>query len=316
MAGGLLGRLLGPRTDPELAALTAWAVDQVEPRLKQVGGFPQRYATAIAHASAYCSDLASRVPGPIELNRQAFAQTPLVHALFGASDGIAQALVKSKAVREWQRNAGGQADTYALMGVRRWTKDIFGMEDSNGMLRRDVAQKAVYFADHTFSNLGTSLEDTRSQLARQFLSSLLARVKDRLDALGTDRHALEQESDELRARLRASPHDTGLQAALEKNLAALRGAVAGLDLRSYARDFDAVLGAPEQYLGLRSLSMTLDAMGIQQPAGGEAALQPLDFTEMACRDRRRWIVMVVRCRLDELPPYHERLAQEERWLAI
>lgn len=316
VARGFLARLLAPRPDPELTETIARCVDQVEPRLRQAGGYPQRYADAVGRAWSYCRDLAARVPGPVEINRQAFARDPMVHALFSSPEGIVQALVKSRAVREWHQAPEKSRDVFALMGVRRWEKDVFGMEDQGGMLRRDVAQKAVYFSDHTFSNLGDSLPDTHDQLARQFLASLLARVKDRLEALRQNRLELERERDELRARLRSSPEKEAHQARLQQTLSSLSEAVAALDLRAYADHFDAILLHPEQFLGLHPLSMSLDAMGIRQPQETPGPSHALNLWEMTCRDRRHWIVMLVHCRLDELPEYHERLAAEERWLTI
>lgn len=312
----LMDRWFGPRIDADLVDTIAWSIDQVEPRLRQIGGYPRRYAPSIVHAWTYCRSLAAQVPGPVTVNRQAFAQDPLVHALFSSPEGIAQALVQSKAVREWHQNAGKEQGVFALMGVRRWEKDIFGVEDRGGVLRRDVAQKAVYFSDHTFSNLGLTLADARALLARQFMSSLLARVNDRLEEIRRNRQRLEREQDEMRARLRANRGSTEHQAALHQTMAALREAVAALDLRNYADHFDAVLLQPEPYLHLRPVSMSLDAMGIHQQQAGDGQAPPLALSEMACRDRRRWVVMLVHCRLDELPDYQERLATAEHWLAI
>lgn len=311
-----MDRWFGPRIDADLAEIIAWSVDQVEPRLCQIGGYPRRYAPSIAHAWAYCRDLATQVPGPVTVDRQAFAHDPLVHALFSSPEGIVQALIQSKAVRAWHQDPGEEQGVFALMGVRRWEKDVFGVEDRDGVLRRDVAQKAVFFSDHTFSNLGATLADTRALLARQFMSSLLARVNDRLEEIRQNRQRLEREQDELRARLRAKPDNVACQAGLQQTLAALSEAVAALDLRSYADHFDAVLSRPEPYLHLRPVSLSLDAMGIHQQAAGDGQATPLGMSEMACRDRRRWIVLLVHFRLDELPDYQERLATAEHWLAI
>lgn len=316
MPKGFLKRLLGPGKDPGLAEIIAWSIDQVEPRLRQAGGFPQRYADVVSHAWAYCRDLAARMPGPMEVSPLAFARDPSVHALFASPESIVQALVKSRAVRDWHLDPGNGLEAFALMGVRLREKAVLGMEDHNGMLCREVAQKAVYFSDHTFSNLGNTLANTQALLARQFLASLLGRVKEKLEALRQHRHHLERERDELRARLRSTPGNAVHEANLKQTLAALSDAVAALDLRSYANHFDAVLRHPERYLSLRGLSLSLDAMGILRQDAGDAQARPLNLYEMACRDRRHWIVMLVHCRLDELPPYQERLATEERWLAI
>lgn len=311
-----LDRLRGHRVDPELAGLVAWSVDQVDPRLRQAGGYPRRYGPCIAHAWDYCRRLADQVPGPVALNRQAFAQDPVVHALFGSPEGIVQALVRNRPVREWRSATHEEGEVFALMGVRAWEKDILGMEDRDGVLHRDVPQKAVYFSDHTFSNLGVTEAETRALLARQFMASLLARVADRVEELRQHRQRLVQARNELLARLHAHPGSGELRAALKQTLADLSASVAALDPGRHAHHFEAVLLGPEQYLSLDVLTMSLDAMGIHRGERDDAQAQRLDLREMRCRDRRRWVVMLVRCRLDELPPYEERLATAARWLSI
>lgn len=312
----LLGRFGASRLDEDLRDSVAWAVDLVEPRLRQIGGFPQRYAPAIVHASAYCRELAARVPGPLDVNRQAFAQDELVHALFGSPDGIIQALARSPAVRDWQQAHPGGGMVYALMGVRPQERNIFGMETQGEHLQRDVPQKVVYFSDHVFNEVAASEADARANLARRFLESLLVRVKARIDELVERKRELENRRDEVRAQLRTRRDDAGLQAQLAETLAQLGETVAGLDLRAYAAHFDAVLMHPEHYIHLDPRSFHLDAMGICRADIPDGDGQDLNLQEMTCRDQRRWGIMLTRLQLDDLPPYQVRLDSEGRWLAI
>jgi len=306
----------GPRIDAASAARVAWCVDQVEPRLRQIRGFPGQYANSIAQAWAYCQDLASQLSDPIDITPQAFAQDPLVHALFASAEDIPQALARSTAVRTWHQDATKPQHVYALMGVRRWEKDFFGMSEAQGVVRRDVPQKAVFFTDHTFSQLGASLAETRDLLANRFLGSLSARVKDRLEELSSRKQHLAQTQDEVRAKLRLHPGDAALEQELQRTLHDLGEAVAALDLRAYASHFEAVMSSPAHYLSLNKRSMTLDAMGIEKTDDADSTAHHLDLQELAGRDRRRWIIMLVRLQLDQLPAYGERLEAEARWLAI
>ncbi len=306
----------GPRLDDDLIARTAWCVDRVEPRLRQIRGFPGRYAVSIAQAWRYCQGLASTLTDPIDVTPQAFAQDPLVHALFASSEDIPQVLARSPAVRTWHQDATKPPQVYALMGVRRWDKDFFGISEAQGVLRRDVPQKAVFFTDHTFSELGASLTQTHDLLATRFLGSLTARVKDRLEALSASRQRLEQTQDEVRARMRTHPDDIGLKQELQRTLSDLGAAVSALDLRAYAQHFEEVMLNPAQYLRLTERSITLNAMGIETPEATDTTAHRLALQELSGRDRRRWIVMLVHLNLDQLPAYEDRLAAEARWLAI
>jgi hypothetical protein len=304
------------RFDPALEETLAWALDQVEPRLKQIGGYPHRYAPALSHAMAYCRHLAGQVPGPVEINRQAFTQDSLVHAIFGSPEGIVQALAQSRTMREWRLACPSGQDVFALMGMRLREKDILGVGVSEGNLQRDVPQTVVYFSDHTLTNLASNHEATRSLLERQFLSDLLDRVKDRVEAIRQEKQRLEKERDELQARLRAHGGDESLRTALNQTLSALGEIVAALDLRRYVGHFDAVLLHPEQFLHLDPFSLCLDAMGVRQVECAESAFRNLSLSRLTSRDRRHWIVLLAHIQLDELPPYEERLQAAGRWLAI
>jgi hypothetical protein len=313
---GLLARWLPAHVDAALAETIGWCIDQVEPRLHQAGGHPGRYTASIRHAMAYCHDLANRVPGPVELSRHAFTQDPLVHSLFGSPEGIVQALASSQPVREWQHGHPGGGEVYAFLGVRLQERNILGMESQGEHLQKEVPQKVVYFSDHTFSGPAESAEAARALLERRFLGSLLTRIKLRTDVLRERKQQLEQQRDEVRAKLRCHQDDGPLQASLEATLKELAETVEALDLRRYASYFDDVLLHPEDYLRLDGRSFCLDAMGICRPeTSGNGAL-PVNWQEMTCRDQRRWGVMMVRLQLDELPPYQERLEVAERWLAI
>ena len=294
----------------------AWALDRVEPNLRQIGGHPRRYVPALSHALAYCRDLAAQVPGPVRVSRQAFTQDPLVHALFGSPEGIVQALVQNQSVREWQQTHPSGQDVFALMAMRKQEKNRLGVDDREGGLQRDVPQTVVYFSDHMLTNLTVAAEATRASLERQFLGSLLDRVKDRVEAIRQEKQRLEKERDERQAQLRAHGDDAALQAALAQALSALGETVAALDLRRYAEHIDGVLLRPEQYLRLDPVSLCLDAMGVCQEENGKGQGQGLNLCQMTSRDRRRWFVLLAQVPLDELPPYQDRLEAAGRWLAI
>lgn len=320
---GLIARLFGnPKpqgTDAELEAALARAVEQVEPRLKQAGDFPQRYRRCVAHSLEYVRQLAQAVPGPVEIAPELYAQDPFVHVLFSGPEQIQQALCMSHAMHEYARRPGGPgAEVYALMGIRRREKTAFGMELQGELLRRDVAQRVVIFTDHTLSDPAPTEAEARRLLIWNLFDSLLMRVSERIKARRQDRQALEQERDYLCAELRLAPPDrrSALQERLQKVLAELAVASATLDLRRLAQDFDEVLLNPEQHLRLERVTLNVDGMGVLRPNGAPAA-HTLEFTDLYGRDRRRWTVVMVHCHpRPELLAMDERLNQASRWLQI
>lgn len=322
MVFGWLSRLAlggGPGAGTEeLAQAIERAVYQVDPRLKQAGGYPGRYRPSIARAWSHARELAGRIPGPLTLDREGFIRDPLVHALFGAADDIQRVLCLSPAMQSW---LGEHADTgdelFALLSMRRNEKDVLGVETEGELLRRDVAQRQVSFSDHALSCVAATEAQARTLMAWNLLDSLVSRVARLVDDLRQEKQSLEQERDELLARLRGAAPGlrATLQGQLDELLARLRQAVQRLDLRAMAHHFDDEFTAPAEYVHLTTSELRLDSMGVLRRSDEAAASHALTFTDLIGFDRRRLTVLLVRCRRAELPSLAARLDAAGRLLA-
>jgi hypothetical protein len=318
---GILGRWLQlgrAPLDADLELAVARAVDEVEPRLRQVGGYPDRYARAVAHALEYARALAAEIPGPVSIDREHFASDPTVHALFGSIDEVRAAMCASQAMREYTQACPAAQEVFALMGMRRRERHALGMDLEGEILRRDVPQTLVYFADHTIAEPAESEAESRERIAWSLFASLVEHVRRRVEARKEEKLALEREKDEAMARLHggsAQPREE-LQASLQAILARLSQVTASLDLRRYAEDFDAVLLAPEQHVYLNEIAMTLDGMGVLRQEGERLDGKPVRFADLIGRDRRRWTVTLVHCQGIGRPTLAEQLEKANRWLAI
>lgn len=318
---GLLDRLWGGQErpdDPELPAAIERAVDRVEPRLRQAGGYPERYRQPVAHALDYVRKLAAQVPGPVAINREAYASDPLVHALFASADDVRAALCVSQAMRDFRRDHPEAGEVYALIGMRRGTKSMLGIEMEGELLRRDVPQKAVYFTDHTLADPGRTEAEARQRIALGFFDSLLSHVRLRVEQRKQEKTTLEQSRDELLARLRGA--DRGrrdeLEPQLRETLDRLGRVSAALDLRRYGEDFDAVLLTPERYVFLERTAMILDGMGLLREPDSSGSTQ-VEFCDLIGRDRRRWTVAMMYCdRLRDESTMGERMELAQRWLGL
>lgn len=305
--------------DTELAQAIERAVYQVEPRLKQAGGYPGRYRASIARAWSHARDLAGRIPGPIVLDRDRFIRDPLVHTLFGAADDIQRVLGQSPALQACLGdNAGAEDEVFAMLSMRRNERDVLGMETEGGQMRRDVAQRQVSFTDHALSCVAATEAQARALIAWSLLDSLVSRVARLVDDLRREKQTLEQERDILLARLRGATPErrAALQGQFDEMLARLRQAVQRLDLRAMAHHFEDEFTAPAEYVHLGTRDLRLDAMGVLRRADEAVASRPLSFTDLFGFDRRRLTVLLVRFRRMELPSLSERLDAAGRMLAV
>lgn len=318
---GLLGWLLGSgrvADSPELSAAIERAIDLVEPRLKQAGGYPDRYRRAVAQALGYVKELAGQVPGPVHISRAAYVSDPLVHALFASPDEVHAALCVSQSMHDFRRDHPDASEVYALICMRRGTKALFGIEMDGEVLRREVPQEAVYFTNHTLADSGRTEAEARAHVAQGFFDSLVAHVRLRIEARKQEKARLEQERDELLARLHgnvAMPR-AELEARLGATLRRLGQVAESLDLRRYGEDFEAVLLAPERHVFLERTVMALDDMGfLREPEVNGA--RRIEFCDLIGRDRRRWTVAMMYCdQVLEEARLGDRLTLAQRWLGL
>lgn len=305
-----LGHLLRSKPSPEKSLRLAieHAVDAVDPRLKAVSDYERRLAPAVGHALGHCAALAAQVPGPVDIDSRAFAADPLVHALFATPDDIADMLGKSRELREFLADPAHamHEELFALLGMRRREKAINGMAVNGDVVQHGVAQRLLYFADHTLAELGTGHEATRQRLQVAAFDGLARGFAARVEELRRE---------QCEARIawqteRAAGRRQLLEARQQK-------AIAALAPEHLLDEFGKWLATPEQRLYLKPNEVRVDRMGVIAPTSEETDDgNVLRFPELVGRDRRHWIVLVARIRRDDAREALERREQANRYLII
>ena len=314
----LLSVLRNEPADPALDAAVEYVVNQLEPRLKFAGGYPQRYRKAVAHALAHARELADAVPGPVTINREAYVQDPFIRAIFASPDDFKSALCMSQAMRDYTREHECHlgSPVYALLGMRRREHTLYGTEVNGDQVRHEVPMTAIGFSDHTLTGIAPSEAEARERLVFSFLDSLLVEVRAQLDALRRERAYLEQKRGDLQARLHCA--DAAGQFSLQAELDALaphwQSVAAELELSRHAEHLERVLLHPEQYLRLEHQTLHLDDMNIRRAPG--PGVREIPVTDLLGRDRRRWTVALLHCQQPGIAPVAEQLDQASRWLHI
>lgn len=285
------------------------AAAAVDPLLKTVPGFERRLAPALRQALAYCETLVRQIPGPIDISPRTFAADPLVHAIFGSASDVCANLCMSRDLREFLlggKAAGGDA-IYALLGMRRHEKSVMGMALMGEVVRSDVPQTVVYFADHTLTGVSLSFEEARSHLREAALDGLLKGFAVDLAERREARARIHEEWEAVRMRVRL--REAGAEAALDSLTGKLYAADEALAPERLVDELAAWLAAPEQHLRLDPTSVTVDGMGVKaEPEAGQTGVHTLEFPELVGRDRRHWLILLVRLPREDML---EAMAQQE-----
>lgn len=310
-----------PPLDATTQAGIERAVTTVEPLIKQVGGYQRKLASAVNYAMDYCDDIAARIPGPFEISRSAFASDPMVHALFGSADDIETMLARSQCVRDHLMEISlGSGQCCALLGMRHREKSGFGVEMAGEIVRVDAPQKTLYFTDHTLAEPSPDPAAARDRLRLALFDGLLkgfaAHVAD-VRAEHADLYK-EQAIESAMARNRSS-RDGGPEShtrRLDDLRTRLQASFDALQPEELLDTLISSLSAPEAYLRLDPVQVSVDRAGIITGTGAPGSGDTLHFTELTSRDQRRWVVILARIEREEARRALERLEAARRYIVI
>lgn len=318
---GLLTNLFGQQDvadSPALKTAVEHAVTAVEPLLMQMSGYPERYRQPVSAAMAYAKQLADSLPGPVNIDRDAYGRDAFVHALFPDVNAIADTISSSLAMQEYLHHAPSGNEFYALMGMRRVDRKLMGMELVGSTVQREVVQHATYFISHTIENPSPDEALTREKIATQFFHSLVGHVRARIEQRRQNKEALLGERKELLSSLHTA-NDIERPAIEERLIMledGLQSIIESLEQDHYLDDFEAVLLHPEEYLHLNHTSIRLDTMGIRRTTDDTEWSKEFMLSELVGYDRRDWIVTIVRCTNLQYETFAERLDKAYRSLTL
>ncbi len=297
-----------PPLSPAVENALLRVCELVNPQLKAASGFEQKLANPLEYALGYCDGLISALPGPIDVNRQAFSNDPLIHALFATANDIDQMLGRSEAVRDYlaEPSCWESEYFYALFAARRQQKRQLGMAVQGSVVQADVPQTVIYFSDHTLIQPSNSLETTLQNLRTGSLDSLLNTFHDHVEALRAEREGLRADLSVERAHLtvfrgKASGHEQAVHTRhLEELDQRLRQSAESLMPDQLLEALAEFLHTPEKSLALTPVTITVDRLGIVNDSGSQDAnLHTLDFPELTARDKRHYLVILARISRDE-----------------
>jgi hypothetical protein len=298
-----------PAADPLLDEALARAADRVAPRVRHTRGWPRRYRQPIAAALAQARSIADAMPGPVTLDPERLTRDPLMHTLFPSADAMREALCSSAEIRQYV--AGGERSGYMLLSLRRERKRVLGVEETDGMLRRDVPQEVVWFSDARVAALAPTLEQARNNLLWWLFDRFLERVAVGVARVRAQRDHLTREKELALARLRtASAADKpAARRALDDILGPLGEVTRCSEDENLAEIFAAVLSHPQDCLFLRSAGLCVDDMNIIRPGDEPGRGHCLNLVELHERYVEPRTVMLAYCA--DIRPLSQRLRLEQ-----
>jgi len=150
------------------------------PRIRAVKGYRSRLIPLMAHALDYSMRVAESIPGPLACNRRAWAQDPVVNAIFAGVDQLGRSFSESRELQALFVGNPDLSEAFALLSMQRKEAHTFGSEVAGDVLQRDVPQVTVRFSEHRVDLPSATEQELRAKLQLRAFDVLVCRAAQRI----------------------------------------------------------------------------------------------------------------------------------------
>jgi hypothetical protein len=247
------------------------------PKMASVSGYRKKLTHAVLLADTQLTELMDQIPGPIDLAPDQWEDQPALRSMFVSPEEILTLLKSSKYLaRVFTR--GDTEEAVALLGAALHEKTVLGVEKNDGIIRRDVPKKVVYFANHELFAPAVNMAACRFQIKHLALVSLCQEILQDTSGLQAWKKELEDQKNLLEFKLNADlPDDTGLEtdetiAETKQVLTDIRNKIKSINTQimvtpDHLGRITRVLENPAAHLMLEKKTFRLDRLGFRLGAG-------------------------------------------------
>jgi hypothetical protein len=276
------------KTDADVLDEIQRIARETDSTILPVRRFRKKILPSVRHAMGYLSGLIPQVPGPVDFDPDRWKDDPLLRAMFISREELIGVLQSNKALKNFFRRTNS-FQAFAILVAEQKEKNFFGTEKNGEIVRRDVAQKAVFFKDFKVFAPAADLAETRLQVQHRSLVSLFSQAFEKITDLQLWKEDLEKQQELLEFKVQ-QPEDSGLRTDLNHTEAddnqtqesfevlgditrKLEEIKAQLDTpEDRIEHLIEILLNPEQHLRLETVSLKLSRLGTRlDPSSTEPA---------------------------------------------
>jgi hypothetical protein len=307
-----------------------FVVDNTDPRIRIIARYQDKLTPAVIRSAQYLGGLIRALPQPLELSREAWGNDPRVNAFFATPADVQQVLARSAdlcAFFDEPRNSG-VLEAYALMGMEKSERKVYGTALENGILKNDVVQVNVNFGAHRIVAPAATRDEARTEIGlrgvRRLLDVVLARIgakqqqaadlAERRAFLGTKLRMLRSDGFGIELVADHTREIAEIEAQIARDareLQEIRGAPRSLE--GYIEQISEVMLAPEQHLSMNEIRLRVSRLGVKVAEQSPELATELILSELGLGELRA-VVVPVKCRRSDLPARRGLLADAEKYL--
>lgn len=293
-----------------VAAVTERLVQDTDPVIRNVSGYGRRLREPVERALAYIDLLVAAVPPPVALDSARWDKTPLARALFLGPAEMEAFLRGSAELKEFFRRRPQAAAAVAVLTATRRERVIFGTALEGEIVRRDVSQVAVEFADIQIVAPGATEAEARQELKFRTLKLFTVHALKRMLEVDALREELSEQRRILEMKLRiqqsraeplaaewggedraAPPPDPGSRILEEIDRRLLELAPGRSSAVAHLEHLADALSRPEAVMTAQAYRLSLNWMGVKQTAGGGGDEVALAEVEIQGRVKRTAVLV-------------------------
>jgi hypothetical protein len=308
-------------------------VDAVEPRVRFHARYRDKLDGCIRGCIAHLRSIGRENFEPILLARAAWSDDPRLNAFFATADDVPACLGRSRELRAFFDANPDVQEAYALLGMKKEERTVFGARLEGDKVEHDAAQVAVSFSGHRLIAPSATLAATRLEIGRRIIRRLAQVSLSRIVSLDMKASELEQHKAYLGARLRLLNLARDGMEGIVKDPATIADDIKAIErelkqtvdgyietksslatLDGYIEQIDEVFSDPDQHVRLTHTPLRVSRMGIKADHASLGPVNELSLAELSIGDDFRGAIAIVRCPRSELPPKEDLVAKAERYL--
>lgn len=267
----------------------------------------------VRHALEVVSEMASQIPGPLELDSTLWENNPVLSAFFMVPDECSRWLHGRNNLQNFfeQTNV---TELFGLLVADYKEKVFFGSETYGDIVRRDVRKQSVSFENPRILVPAPDLETARKELQHQILVMLFTRELNEIANQKFIRQELEKQHDLLAFKIwgnkkppsrNSTAVDGDKPTEAEKILSAIDREIADIGKNldtpeGHLNHVTQALRHPRQHLQLEGLVLRLNNMGVKVKSSSSEPFNEISLAEFTFTGSPRSVAIWTRIKRSSL----------------
>lgn len=280
------------RIATENSAIIDRMIETFGTKIPYLTSYRRKLVPLVHRSGRYFDKLIDLIPGPVALDPDRWDRDPVIHSICESGKRAGELLAASEPLKRFFRDSTAHV-AFALLTAEKREKAVFVSEKDGEIFRRDVLRKAIFFERHQITAPSEDLAETRRQVQYQLFFDLFARAAEKISALKGLREQLEDQHDEVTAKMALYAEESDQNKELDAWRNTIEGKIKSIGAslktpKDYVAHLHALLKKPERQLSARPVFLKLSQMGLLLNDSSEEKANEFSLAEFENSSGKKW----------------------------